>query len=71
MQTIEYDLGDQEYVELFKLLKILNLVNSGGEAKMFIEEGEVLVNDQVETRKRNKIRAGTKIQFMEQIIQVI
>ena len=70
MQEIEFDLKGEEYIELFKLLKAVSLVNSGGEAKMFIEEEEVLVNGQTENRKRNKIRAGAKVQFMDYLILV-
>jgi len=44
-----------EYIELFKLLKFAGLVNDGSEAKMLIENGEVLYNGEVETRKRKKV----------------
>ena len=57
MQTVEFKLED-EYIELFKLLKVLDLVDSGAEAKMIVAEGYVSRNGEVETRKRAKIRAG-------------
>ncbi|WP_457573298.1 RNA-binding S4 domain-containing protein, partial [Desulfolithobacter sp.] len=38
------------YIELYKILKLQNLVASGGEAKYVIAEGMVLVNGSVETR---------------------
>ncbi len=47
-----------EYIELFKLLKFAGLVNDGSEAKMLIENGEVLYNNEVETRKRKKVYSG-------------
>lgn len=50
-------------VELYKILKFENLVYGGGEAKMAIANGYVLVNDQVETQKRKKINAGDTIEF--------
>ncbi len=53
----------QEPVELFKLLKFESILSSGGEAKHVISEGYVLVNDQVETRKRKKISSGDTIEF--------
>jgi ribosome-associated protein len=54
---IKYKLND-EYIELYKLLKVLDLVDSGGQAKMIVSEGYVLRNGETETRKRAKIRVG-------------
>jgi len=71
MKELEFTLKeDQEYIELYKLLKFMDLANSGGEAKMFIQEGEVIVNEEVETRKRNKIKKGFSVQFNDHIIHV-
>jgi len=49
---------ESEYIELFKLLKLLDLVDTGGQAKMIVAEGYVKRNGEVETRKRAKIIAG-------------
>jgi len=46
---------ENEYIELYKLLKVLDLVDSGGEAKMIIAEGYVSRNGEIELRKRAKI----------------
>ena len=54
----------QSPTELFKILKFEGLVASGAEAKQAISDGLVLVNGEVETRKRKKIVAGDKIQFL-------
>jgi len=61
-QMIEFQLTT-EYIELIKLLKHLNLVESGGQAKLFVEDGFVRMNGQVEFRKRAKIRKGDEIEF--------
>jgi ribosome-associated protein len=53
----------KEPVELYKILKFENMVASGGEAKQVITEGKVLVNGEVETRKRKKIFSGDIVQF--------
>ncbi len=53
----------QEPIELYKLLKFESMVASGGEAKFDIAEGLVLLNGQVETRKRKKIVAGDVVQM--------
>ncbi|PID71452.1 MAG: RNA-binding protein [Desulfobulbus propionicus] len=49
------------FIELYKLLKRENFAASGGEAKYIVSEGMVLVNGEVETRKRKKIVPGDKI----------
>ena len=66
----EFPLLKFEYVELYKLLKILNWVNSGGEAKQFIEEGAVSVNGEVETRKRKKLVIGDRISYAGHSAQI-
>ncbi len=53
----------KEPVELYKILKFEGLVPSGGEAKFVIEDGQVIVNGAVETRKRKKIVTGDIIEF--------
>ncbi|MBI5604424.1 MAG: RNA-binding S4 domain-containing protein [Deltaproteobacteria bacterium] len=53
----------EEPVELYKILKFENLVDSGGEAKYVISEGQVMVNGKVETRKRKKIFSGDVVEF--------
>lgn len=60
----------KEYITLDKLLKLMRLVGSGGEAHMVIEEGMVEVNGSVETQKRKKMRAGDRAEFNGQIIEV-
>lgn len=70
MNKIEFLLEGKEYIELNDLLKLVSVVNSGGEANMYITDGEVKVNNVIETRKRNKIRAGFKVEFQDNIIEV-
>lgn len=52
-----------EPVELYKILKFEGMASSGGEAKFVIEQGQVIVNGEVETRKRKKIVSGDIIEF--------
>ena len=58
-----FELNGEAFIELNKLLKIVQLVNSGGEANTCISNGEVKVNNEVETRKRHKVRTGFKVEF--------
>ena len=62
---------ESEFVELYKILKFEGLADSGGNAKQAIEEGLVIVNGEVETRKRKKIRAGDQIDFIDHHIEVV
>ena len=61
-----------EYIELYKLLKILDLVDSGAEAKLLIAEGYVTRNGEVETRKRAKIKRGEVLRVGDEVtIEVV
>lgn len=53
-----------EPVELFKILKFEGIASNGGEAKAMIEGEQVLVNGEIETRKRKKIMSGDTIAVM-------
>lgn len=54
---MKFELKD-EYIELFKLLKVLDLVDSGAHAKMVVADGYVKRNGETELRKRAKIVSG-------------
>ncbi len=53
---------NHEPVELYKILKFEGIVDSGAAAKAVIDEGNVMVNGNVETRRRNKIKSGDLIE---------
>ena len=59
-----------EYIQLNQLLKMLGLVDTGGEANQRILNGEVKVNDAVELQKRKKLRSGDKIEFLGKMITI-
>lgn len=61
----------KETVELYKILKFEGVVASGGQAKAVIDDGQVLVNGEVETRKRKKIVGGDVIEFMEEKLTIV
>ena len=68
MRVVEIE---EEPIELYKILKFENMVQSGGEAKFVIAEGLVRVNGEVETRKSKKIFSGDIIEFEEETIRII
>ena len=53
-----------DYIELVKLLKLMQVAQTGGHAKIIVEEGEVTRNGKTEFRKRAKLRAGDKIEVL-------
>lgn len=59
-----------EPVELYKILKFDGMVASGAEAKIVIANGQVLVNGNVEIRKRKKIVSGDVIEFAGETIRI-
>ena len=62
---------NNEPIELYKLLKIANLVGGGGEAKIVISEGYVHLNGEVETQKRKKVYAEDIVQFNGEAIMPV
>lgn len=50
-----------DYIELDNLLKVLNFVESGSEAKRLVQGGYVKVNGEPEARVRRKLKAGDKV----------
>ena len=60
---IEEVVINTEFIKLDQLLKWANFTGSGVEAKIFIQNGEVKVNDAVETRRGKKIYDGDVVEF--------
>ena len=52
-----------EFIKVQDLLKLANLVGTGGEAKIVIQNGDVSVNGEVCTMRGKKIRPGDKVAF--------
>jgi len=68
--TTTFAIQDQ-YIELYKILKRENMASSGGEAKCMINEGLVLVNGEVELRKRRKTVAGDVVECNGKRVRVV
>lgn len=51
------------FIKLDKFLKWQGITQTGGEAKIRIQSGEVIVNDEVETRRGKKLRNGDRVVF--------
>ena len=69
MNEIEFQISGA-YIQLNQLLKAIGWAESGSEANAMIDDGLVKVNDKLELRRRNKILAGFKVQFGEEIVSI-
>ena len=59
-----------EYIKLESFLKLANLVMSGGEAKLMIQDGLVKVNGETCLMRGTKLREGDRVSFRGAVIQV-
>ncbi len=65
-----YNLEGEEFIPLCDFLKLLGLCQTGGHAKLVISQGEVLVDGEVEVRKRCKIRLGQVVEFNGEKVEI-
>ncbi|MTT31050.1 S4 domain-containing protein YaaA [Terrilactibacillus sp. BCM23-1] len=70
MSEIQLNPG-QEFMTLGQLLKIAGVIGTGGQAKWFLSEYAVIVNDEPETRRGRKLYEGDRIEIEGQETFVI
>ena len=70
MKNIEKVKISTEFIKLDQFLKWLAVVDSGSQAKQLILDGEVKVNDEVETRRGRKIYPEYKVEIFDKIYVV-
>lgn len=56
---------ERDYIELNAFIKLKGLAPTGGQAKLLIRSGAVLVNGAVETRNKKKLREGDVVRVAE------
>ena len=61
----------QPFIPLNKLLQIMQIAQTGGHAKIMIQNEEVMVNELVETRVRKKLVTSDKIKVGDQLIIIV
>jgi ribosome-associated protein len=54
-------------IRLDDFMKAAGMVGTGGEAKVRIQAGEVLVNDEVETRRRRQLHSGDEVNWNSEL----
>lgn len=58
------------YIKLDQFLKLVQVTSSGGQAKVLIQEGLVLVNGELELRRGRKLIDGDQVTFDKQSFTV-
>lgn len=57
---------DRPMMRLDDVLKRAGIVGTGGQAKIWIQDGQVLLNGQIETRRRKQVFLGDVVETMGQ-----
>lgn len=60
----------EDFIKLGQALKAAGLAESGVEAKLLIQDGQVRVNGQVEVQRGKKLFAGDVVEFAGEIIKI-
>ncbi len=60
-----------EFIKLGQALKAANLVEDGVEAKFVIQDGEVMVNGETDTRRGRKLYDGDIISFHGEEVKIV
>jgi len=56
---------ETEYITLGQMLKLANVIQSGGHAKAFLAEADITVNGEPENRRGRKLYRGDRIVVAE------
>lgn len=59
-----------EYIKLEQMLKIADIVSTGGEAKLFLLTNDIYVNDEVENRRGRKLYKGDVVKVNNNLYQI-
>ena len=60
-----------EMIRLGQLLKLADLVDSGGEARDLLEEEQVLVNGERELRRGRQLHPGDVVIVTDTVLQIV
>lgn len=60
-----------EYITLGQFLKFTNIIQNGGDAKIFLATTAVYVNDELEQRRGRKLKAFDIIRIHDQVYQIV
>ncbi|HEV7808171.1 MAG TPA: RNA-binding S4 domain-containing protein [Solirubrobacteraceae bacterium] len=57
-------------IRLGQLLKLAGLAESGGHARELVQEGDVRVNGEVDTRRGRQLQRGDLVQVGDEVVRV-
>ena len=55
---------DSEFITLGQFLKFADVISTGGEAKTFLSQNDVYINDELDVRRGRKLRSGDRITIL-------
>jgi len=61
---------DPATIRLDNFLKLTGAVGTGGQAKLLIQDGQVLVNGEIETRRRRQLTVGDEVELEGDVYEV-
>lgn len=62
---------NSDYITLGQLLKLLDLVSTGGEAKAYLADHEIKINGEKEDRRGRKLRPGDEVVLVDGTFRLI
>ncbi len=60
----------EEYIKLGQAIKAAGLVQTGAEAKVVIQDGQVKVNGQTQVQRGKKLVAGDRVEYNGETIRI-
>ena len=61
---------DSEFITLGQFLKFIDLVSSGGEARIFLTENEIVINGETDNRRGRKLYRNDLICINDEQYQI-
>ena len=55
---------DSEFITLGQFLKFADVISTGGEAKAFLSQNDIYINDELDVRRGRKLRSGDRITIL-------
>ena len=59
-----------EFITLGQFLKYADVISTGGEAKLFLQEDKVIINGENDNRRGRKLRDGDKVEILNKVYEI-
>ena len=60
-----------DFIRLDSFLKLCDAVQSGGHAKLVIQDGEIKLNGEICTQRGKKLHKGDRVEFEHKIYEIV